>query len=251
MRLSLSSSVCWLATTVLMTAAGGSIQAADPNPESFEVSQPTRIPGATLNPGRYEIRVKDALMDRTILTVKNAGGSDVSTFLSVANRELKRDQGKALAEWKRGAVNPPAARGWTPSAGQPLEFVYSKDEAVALSKQVGRPILAIDPQSENLQPSALSKEDMQIVTLWMLTPTPMSPGSPEVNISAEKYKAQTAQAPPTATTTAAAKPQGNLAGPAEPTKLPKTAGNFAILSLSGIVMSLAGFWLLRTRSARS
>jgi hypothetical protein len=81
-------------------------------------------------------------------------------------------------------------RGWY-FAGAPsvLEFVYPKSEAVAIAKGNQATVPPIDPASEGRPVSikGLSKDDLEVVTLWLLSPTKVGPGDTSGGIQAAKY----------------------------------------------------------------
>ncbi len=70
-----------------------------------------------------------------------------------------------------------------------MEFVYPKKDAVALAKDNNVRVMAVDPASEG-RPKLpqLTQTDMNEVTLWMLTPTPVQPGETGPGIQAARYQ---------------------------------------------------------------
>ena len=199
----------------------------------LDVAQPTGIPGATLTPGAYTIRVVDHLSDRYILRVDGPGSESRQSFLGIPTSTLKGGPGKIV--WSQGTQKQTYLKGWNfaGTAGV-LEFVYPKDEAVAIAKANGAHVAAIDPESEGRTSNGLSKQDMQMVTLWLLSPTRVGPGDASGGIKAERYAqvAKVTQRPVVAA-------------------LPHTASNLALVELAGTLAfaAAAGLRLGRRKSA--
>ncbi len=189
----------------------------------------TAVPGKTLAPGSYTIRVLDHLSDRYILRVDNAGGSSHALFIGIPSKSL--DTGtKGEIAWKTPAEGATYVRGWKFASLPALEFAYPKNDAVAVAKANDAQVPAIDPESDSMVAAAkLSPDEMHIVTLWLLTPTTVSPNAP-AGIQAKRLT-QLASA---------RKPQG---------KLPHTASELPLTALLG-VMSLLGAAGLRTFRVR-
>ena len=159
----------------------------------FTVSQQTQIPGTTLKPGSYSIHVVDKLADRTILEVDSASGKAMATFLGLAGSGLPKSSGAGKIAYDSGSDGKNALRGFAFPKGPVLEFVYPKDEAVSLAKANGNKVPAIDPASEGrVADTTLSKGDMQVVTLWMLSTTKVGTDGTGPGIKAEKYQQQVA-----------------------------------------------------------
>ncbi len=198
---------------------------------NFNVSDMTAIPGKTLPPGAYSIHVVDHLKDRYIVRVE--GPANASTlFIGIPNKSLPHaSQGKIA--WKTPTEGATYLRGWNfPALPAPLEFAYPKADAVAVAKANNAQVPAIDPESEGMVSKAsLSKDEMQIVTLWLLSPTRVGPGAP-AGIQAARYQqvASAAHKPVVA-------------------RLPHTASPLPLFWLLG-TLSLAGaFGLRMTRLA--
>lgn len=194
----------------------------------LDVSQPTAIPGSVLEPGTYTLHIVDHLSDRYILGVEGPGKH--ASFLGIPNPALKAATGKV--SWAKSPDDKQYLKGWN-FAGSPgaLEFVYPKDDAVALAKANQVRVAAIDPASEGrVSNNGLSKEDMQMVTLWLLSPTHVGPGDAG-GIKAERYAqvAKLTQKPVVAS-------------------LPHTAGILPLSCLIGLVaLAMASGFTLRRR----
>ena len=174
---------CWLALVLSVLT----VHAAAPEAVSkLKVDQPTSIPGSTLQPGTYTLKIIDHLSDRYILRIDGESGPVGPTFLGIPNAALK---GAGGIKWGKSPNGDAYLKGWNfgtnPGA---LEFVYPKDDAVALAKANDTRVAAIDPASEGrVTNNGLSKEDMQMVTLWLLSPTHVGPGDTSGGIKAERY----------------------------------------------------------------
>ena len=207
--------------------------AADTLAATFTVSQQTLIPGLTLTPGSYSIRVVDHLQDRYIVRISSTSGSAHSTFLGVQDRSLKSLVSTGAVPWTAGPDGKIALRGYSFGVGSPaLEFVYPKADAVAIAKVNDSKVPAVDPASEGRSPdiSALSKDDMEIVSLWMLSATRVGPNDAAPQIKAEHYQQVATARPPHAPIT----------------QLPHTSSNFPLIALTGLV-TMAGAAGIRAR----
>ena len=177
-----------------MLAAGAENPSAN-----FTVSQQTLVPGMTLQPGSYSIKVLDHLQDRYIVRIDNASGNEHSTFISVQDPKVKSLGKTGAVPWTAGPDGNSALRGFTfGSSTPPLEFVYPKSDAVAIAKLNDSKVPAIDPASEGrpAEVSGLSKEDMEIVTLWLLSSSTVSPTDTAPTIKAEKMQQVASNKPP-------------------------------------------------------
>ena len=207
--------------------------AADTLSANFTVSQETLVPGLTLSPGSYSIRVVDHLQDRYIVRIASSSGSAHSTFLGVQDRSLKTLASTGAVPWGAGPDGKTALRGYSFGVGSPaLEFVYPKAAAVAIAKVNDSKVPAIDPASEGKSPelSSLSKDDMEIVSLWTLSATRVGPNDAAPQIKAEHLQQVASAAPPKAPIA----------------RLPHTGSELPLIALTGLV-SLAGAMGVRAR----
>ncbi len=230
-----------LFTAVLMVLPGSlAAVAADSSSGNFTVSQQTMIPGTTLSPGTYTIHIVDHLQDRYIVRVDNPSGSTHSTFIGVQDLKLKSIASTGVVPWDSAPEGNSAIRGYSFGIGSPaLEFVYPKGDAVALAKLNDSKVPAIDPASEGrpAELSGLSKDDMEIVSLWLLSATRVGPNDSAPQIKAEKYQ------------------QVASARPVKPviSQLPHTASELPAVLLTGLLSLLGAgaLWTRRTLGSRA
>jgi hypothetical protein len=203
--------------TALLFLAPLPLMAAPLPQAQFTLSQQTLVPGATLPPGSYSIQLLDQLKDRYIIRIDATQGSDKATFIGIKPKGSLESAKHGAVEWKSAADGQNALRGFSFGKGQAVEFVYPKNDAVALAKANGKPVAAVDPESEGKSPqlSGLSQDEMQLITLWLLTPTHVGPG-----IQAAKLSEVASAKPPVKS-------------------LPHTGGDTPVILLGGVLTLLA------------
>jgi hypothetical protein len=139
---------------------------------SFAVESPTQVPGKVLKSGSYTVEIVDHLHDRFILRVADTQGKEEAMFIGLKSPDFAaavpaNHPGPVF--WPAAPRGETAVRGFSFDHGPTLEFAYPKAEAVVLAKLNPDSIPAIDPESEGRKPDPkLSKEDREVVTLWML-----------------------------------------------------------------------------------
>ena len=250
-----------LVCVVSLLAGSAAMYAAEPAASQFTVSEQSKVPGLTLKPGTYSIRVVDHLSDRLIVRVDSAQGNTHATFLGIQNGNIAKPSTSGPVVWSKSPKGGTILRGFEfPGGGSVVEFVYPKAEAVSIATVNDSKVPAIDPASEGkVADKSLSKDDMEVVTLWLLSSTTVGPNE-KPGIQAEKY-----QAPPS-NQVASAGPAPAVGDPSAPApaappvrkakpviaKLPHTAsamplvwmlGGFSLLAaalLRGLRMGMAG-----------
>lgn len=213
---------------------------ADGLSSQFNVSQPTLIPGKTLQPGSYSIKIVDHLQDRFLVGVDGKDGGLHALFIAVPSKAIKKGGSTGVILWSSAADGKMAARGFDFGKSKTLEFVYPKDDAISLAKANGIAVLAVDPASEGKAPelSQLSNDDMQMVTLWTLTPERVGAGA-DAKISAAKYQGPVNQSTGDAPQQVAKVESHAGAGKT----LPHTASELPLILLAGLVTAFAAGWL--------
>lgn len=169
----------------LLFLAPLSLMAAALPQAQFTLSEKTLVPGSTLSPGSYSIQVLDQLKDRYIVRIDATQGGSNATFIGIKPKGTLGALKHGAVSWGSGPDGESALRGFSFGGSKAIEFVYPKNDAVALAKANGKPVAAVDPESEGHSPqlSGLSQEDMQLITLWVLTPTHVGPGIQAAKLS--------------------------------------------------------------------
>jgi hypothetical protein len=176
---------------IIILMAPCSLWAALPATQSadFTLSNPSNIPGVKLQPGSYSIRIVNHLSDRVILKVDAAEGNLHSTFIGIPNSKIKKPAQSGPVIWANPADGASYLRGWYfTGAPSVTEFVYPKAEAVAIATSNPATVPAVDPASEGkVSDNTLSENDMQLLTLWVLSLQQVGPQGTPPTIQAARY----------------------------------------------------------------
>jgi hypothetical protein len=160
------------------------------SPANFTLSSPVHVPGETLKKGDYTIQVLNRLSDRVILQVDDAKGKVRATFLGIPKNDITKPADNGSVNWPNPAGRATYVKGWSfPDSPGVIEFVYPKDEAVSIATANPAKVPAVDPASEGkVADKSLSQDDMQLLTLWLLSLQQVGPGLPAGGIKAERYQ---------------------------------------------------------------
>ncbi len=221
----------------------------------LDASTPYGVPGFVLPTGSFSINILDHLRDRYIVQIQSSNGAKLATFLGVPSKAIgPPENGKVV--WPSSSKGVSYLRGWYFSKAKVgMEFVYSKTDAVAIAQANNANVAAIDPASDGLTiaaPAGLSQQDLQIVTLWLLTPTRVG-ASHVASIEAKRYDSQPQTAAPQVASVPAPAPPQQVASAEPPAQvasvaphrrgglhaLPHTASNLGWFYLFG-ALSFAG-----------
>jgi hypothetical protein len=176
--------------TTLILAATPLFAAPPTSVSEFTLSAPSKIPGATLDPGSYTIRVVNRLSDRVILRIDGKGSAVHSTFIGINNGHLAKPASTGPIRWSASPDGTAYLKGWYfPGSTSVVEFVYPKAEALAIASSNPSKVLAVDPASEGkVADNTLSQDDMQLLTLWLLSVQPVGSGNQAPAVKAERYQ---------------------------------------------------------------
>lgn len=176
----LARSTVFLSLSLLIAAT---VFAGEPDTQEVSFDKPVQIPEAVLQPGQYKIHLEDHLADRAIVRITDPSGTD-HYVLTVPTRKLNAAN-KGLIFFHDDS-DTEAVHGWEcPTCSKPLEFVYPKDEAVKLTAETGKPVMAFDPSYDKL-PANLTPADRKVVTLWLLSPQTVTPEGKGEGVTAAK-----------------------------------------------------------------
>jgi len=107
-------------------------------------SKPIQLPGVTLPAGRYRFELADPVESRRVIKVQSEDGKKQLAMLLTLQNQLSEPAKDALvlfAETPEG--QPEAVRAWFyPGESIGYEFVYSRNEAMKIAKQVHRGVLS-------------------------------------------------------------------------------------------------------------
>lgn len=153
--------------------------------QNVTLSEKLQIPGAVLKPGQYTFSIEDRLQDRAIVRITSADSDKHFLLLTVPNAQLHGSDGSLV--FFTADANKHVLRGWScPGCSSTLEVVYPKAEAAKLTETTTEPVMAVDPAYDKL-PENLSPDDMKVVTLWLLSPKPLTARDRTPGVQATKY----------------------------------------------------------------
>jgi hypothetical protein len=183
---------------------------------TLTVNETISVPGRTLAPGEYVVKLLDSPSDRHIVQVFNADETQVlTTILAIPNYRLRPTGKTVFSFWEMPPGQPKALRAWFyPGDNFGQEFAYPKVEATEIAAVAHVAV----PTTEAQKPAEMAAAPIAKVE----PPAPAVPAPVEI-----------AQAPPA--------PQ--VVAP--PVELPKTAGPYPLIGFAGI-LSLLVAALLRT-----
>lgn len=180
---------------------------------TLTVTETIQVPGATLAPGEYVMKLLDSPSDRHIVQVFNADETKVeTTILAIPNYRLKPTGKTVFTFWEMPPGQPKALRAWFyPGDNFGQEFAYPKVKATEIATVAHAPVPAV----EATKPAELAEAPVETIA----PPPEAAPAPVEI-----------AEAP--------------LAPPVAPTALPKTASPYALIGLFGAA-ALMTFVLIR------
>ena len=110
------------------------------------VHEPIAVPGATLQPGEYVVKLVDSPANRHIVRFMNADQTEViATVLAVPNKRMRPTGETELGFYETPAGEPVALRAWFyPGDTFGQEFVYPEKQARRIAGQTKRHVPATD-----------------------------------------------------------------------------------------------------------
>ncbi|MGD0616523.1 MAG: LPXTG cell wall anchor domain-containing protein [Bryobacteraceae bacterium] len=204
------------------------------------VNEPIQVPGATLQPGKYVMKLMDSQTNRHIVQVFNADESHIiTTVLAIPNYRLEPTGHTVVSFWETPPGQPRALRAWFyPGDNFGQEFAYPKNEAatIATAANANVPTTAATNESEyNSAEVTTTNPQGQEQALTQEYQAPVQ--QPEQTQMAQNTEPAPAPA-------AAPEP-----APEQPSSLPKTGSDYPLIALAGL-FSLGLFVTLRFVRAR-
>ena len=112
----------------------------------LDIDETIQVPGATLPPGKYVVKLADSPSNRHIVRFFNEDQSKVlATVLAVPNQRMQPSGETQLGWYETPAGEPPALRSWFyPGDTFGQQFVYPKEQARAIAGRTKRNVPAMD-----------------------------------------------------------------------------------------------------------
>ena len=250
-------------TALLLGAAAAPAQTTDRS-TFVTFSGPVSIPGKTLPAGTYTFRLADSPADRHIVQIFDREQSKLLATLLAVPAERNQPEGEPVITFGETPANmPPALRYWY-YAGEKggNEFVYPKSQAMTIARASGQGVLAVDTDSSNVsdwkgtpervtasaEPAAAAPASTATTTTTAQPTTTAADAAPQRAPAPQSAPAPTTATPerPAPTTTPATTPDQPVgtSGRAEPSELPRTAGELPLVGLIAL-LAFAGAFALR------
>jgi LPXTG-motif cell wall-anchored protein len=193
------------------------------------IDQPILVPGTTLQPGKYVVKLLDSPSNRHIVRFLNEREDQViTTVLAIPNSRLQPTGKTEFLFWETPAGNPPALRAWFfPGDNFGQEFAYPKGLAAKIAAQASAPVPTVTEQRE----SELAKAPVTITE---------KPAAPVPQQRAQVVKPVVPE--PAAAPTQAPAPL--------PEQMPQTGSFGPAILLAGLASTAAGLLLRKRIHAR-
>lgn len=237
----ITTALCWGVLGGLLSLAP--VANADEWDKKTEVTfkEPVEVPGRVLAPGRYVFKLLDSESDRHIVQIFSADEAQLyATILAIPDYRMQPKGKTVLTFEERASGAPEAIHTWFyPGDEYGQEFVYPKARAVELAKTTQQPVLAMPAgMASHITKPAKSAQEAHVAEMKKAPVTAITPQQKEVEIAqvAKPAPAEQPPQPPAAETL--------------PKRLPKTASDFPLVALFGL-LSLGAGLALRIVSKRA
>lgn len=200
-------------------------------------SEPVEIPGGTVLPaGTYFFKLLNSDSGRWVVQIFNENQTHTyATVITVQDFRYHPTDKGVMTFAERPAGEPPAIKEWFfPGENFGREFVYPKNRALQLAKQVNEPVLSMQNDTAEVTPQ---------------TPVTAYSAAGEEVAPSTVVQAQAPAPAPAAPVTVAAPEQDTT--PATDLPLPKTASSDPAIGLAGLLamVGAVGLAIRRRRSA--
>jgi len=114
------------------------------------VNEAIQVPNATLQPGKYVMKLLDSPSNRHIVQIFDANEQHlITTVLAIPNYRLQPTGKTEFGFWETPAGQPKALRSWFyPGDNFGQEFAYPKNQAMQIAAVVNQPVPTTYAQSE-------------------------------------------------------------------------------------------------------
>jgi hypothetical protein len=200
------------------------------------VNETIQVPGATLSPGKYVVKLVDSQANRHIVQFMNEREDQViSTVLAIPNQRLQPTGDSEFTFYESSAGEAPALRAWFyPGDNFGQQFAYPEQKAMLLARATGEKVPTAPAQTRTTESSTT-------------TTTRTQPAAPPPQLAERVERAEPplmAQAQPKPATPPATPRQEPAPAPRDPAPAPKsddaddlpaTASGLPLLGLMGLL----------------
>jgi len=204
------------------------------------VNEPIQIPGKTLEPGQYVMKLLDSPSNRHIVQIYDKDEQHlITTVLAIPNYRLEPTGKTQFGFWETPAGQPKALRSWFyPGDNFGQEFAYPKNEAMQIAKEVKQPV-----------PTTYATNESELTTARVGTVNEAGTEAEMPTGTAAATPAQTAQnTAPAVNENPTAERAATPA--ATPQQMPRTASPYPMIALFGVI-SLLGAAVLSFASRKA
>jgi hypothetical protein len=148
----------------------------------FTFNRPISLPGVTLPAGDYLFRIVNTETDRKVIQVLSGDGKTPYVMLhSIPDVRVEQSEKPAVRFMETAKGQPSAVKAWWyPGERIGYEFIYPKDQARRLAKEVREPVLTT--VAETTKPEETSTAKLERITPTLETPVAVTP-EPEPIVS--------------------------------------------------------------------
>jgi hypothetical protein len=193
------------------------------------ISAPVSVAGTVLPAGEYLFRLADTQASRNVVQIFDKDRTKIFATLIAVSAQRDEPEGESVVTFHESPANqPPAIRYWY-YAGEKTgqEFAFPKEQAIAIARASGEPVMAIDTTSTDadvMQKAELSRIDANSPEVAAAAPA-QNPAEPAATTPAEprapiEAPETPAAAEPRTATPPAAQPQAQAAAPPQPAAQP-------------------------------
>lgn len=228
---------------------------------TLTVNETVEVPGATLQPGKYVVKLVDSQSNRHIVRFMNEEENEVlATVLAIPNERMERSGKTEFEFYETPAGQPPALKAWFyPGDTIGQEFAYPESRATRLSEITNQEVAHIpDNEAAGLADQAREQERTQVAQAPAPAPrtdnTAAERQARDREMMAQRERDQQAQAQrdrerqiaqaeqnqqqrtadPSLTAQQTRQTQTTQQSQSTQTELPETAGLGALLALIGL-----------------
>src|SRR6266404_3204422 len=167
-----------LCLAVLLTAITPAVYADEWNKKTIVAfSDRVEVPGTTLDPGKYVLKLVDSQSDRHIVQIMNERENKVyATILAIPNYRLEPTGKTVVTFYEMPAGQPPALRAWFyPGDNFGQEFAYPKRRATEISQTTHTQVPEGEVEANKTSPTETAQtkpEEAPVATAPAPAPAP-------------------------------------------------------------------------------